>query len=377
VASSSPFVSLVFREPSHGLVHFTENGGYASSGHVQNGAGPAPVEQDPFEGLTAIGPVPNERKVRDWALVLQSMPVWHVARRALGGWVLFVRNEDYPRARRSIDRYEEENKDWPPQRQAKERPAHARSPVVGAAFALLVAFFMITGPISPAHGAMSRWFERGIAVSDHVLHGAPWQAVTALTLHADAPHVLGNAISGTIFGTAVARRLGSGAALLAIVATGALGNVANALYHHLAGSGDHGSLGASTAVFATVGLLAATQLVVDRSQPTRGKRNWTDVVGPIVGGFALLGTLGASPTSDLGAHLFGFLAGLLFGVPAALLFRRNATYVMGVSGASTNGGSMVASPHVGLRATPWWAQTVLGAIAAGLVIGSWILAFKR
>ncbi len=139
-----------------------------------------------------------------------------------------------------------------------------------------------------------------------MLTSQPWRAVTALTLHADGTHVLGNAISGTVFASAVHRRLGAGGSALAILASGILGNLGNALWHRSIGDPGHGSIGASTAVFGAIGLLAATQVVVNfgvRSEDRKAKasRSWTDIAGPLVGGFALLRALGAGgPTTDLG-----------------------------------------------------------------------------
>jgi membrane associated rhomboid family serine protease len=217
-------------------------------------------------------------------------------------------------------------------------------------------------------------------VSSQVLSRAPWRAVTALTLHADATHVLGNAISGTIFASAVQRRLGSGGAALAVLASGALGNLANAAYHRALGV-DHGSLGASTAVFGAIGLLAATELVLHKTQPQalRGaalasqRRGWVDVVAPIVGGFALLGALGSGDGSggtDLGAHLFGFLAGVILGLAAAFPLRR-ATVAVDV--ASGQHGHEVS---LGAGAPRWWIQATLGGVAAAIVIGSWEMALR-
>jgi rhomboid protease GluP len=330
-------------------------------------AGAAGVEVDPFAGLTALGPVPGERKARDWALVLQSMSIWHAIRRPYAGWVVLVHDEDYARAAEAIDRYEAENRDWPP-RPARERLRHSTSPITPLVFAALVAFFFITGPV----GAYSRWFARGTSVADLVLSSEPWRAVTALTLHADSVHVLGNAISGTVFASAVHRRLGPGGSALAILASGILGNVANALFHHSTGEGMHGSIGASTAVFGAVGILAATQTALNRPAPAE-RRPWTDIAGPLVGGLALLGTLGAGgPNTDLGAHLFGFLAGLVIGLAVAFPLRR-AGLLVGPSNARVATGVI----QLGAGSPSARVQAALGAIAVGIVVVAWQLAFRH
>jgi rhomboid protease GluP len=298
----------------------------------------------PLPGLTAIGPT-DQRKIRDWALVLQSMSIGHSPRYIPGGWVLLVRDDDYARASAAIDRYEVENRDWPPPR-VRERPRHAPSIVVPVLFAALALFFLITGPVS----TNSIWFQRGRAESDLVIGSEPWRALTALTLHADKSHVLGNVISGTIFGAAVQRRLGPGGAALAILTSGVLGNVANAFAHHAMGNGDHRSIGASTAVFGAIGILAATQVALDHQHAQGKKRSWLDIAGPVVGGLALLGALGASPQSDLGAHLFGLLGGLVVGLSVSLVLRKTRPLSRS------------------------WLQTALGLSTVALCFGVWRLA---
>lgn len=312
-----------------------------SSAEAPRAQGLVPV--GPPAGLTAIGPV-NQRKVRDWALVLQSMAVWHMVRWTFGGWVLLVRDEDYIRASTSIDRYEVENRDWPP-RVTRERPRHAPSIVAPLLFAALVVFFLVTGPVV----SNSVWFQRGRAESTLVLGAEPWRAITALTLHADATHVLGNVISGAIFASAVQRRLGPGGGALAILASGTIGNVANAALHHAMGGDVHRSIGASTAVFGAIGILAATQLVLDHHH-TEGKRTLQQLAAPIIGGLSLLGALGASPQSDLGAHLFGFLGGVLCGLGVALVIRKTRP-----------------SPRP-------WLQIGLGVLTMVIIFGAWRLA---
>ncbi|EYF05317.1 rhomboid family intramembrane serine protease [Chondromyces apiculatus] len=305
-------------------------------------------ESGPGYGLTALGPVHAQRKAREWALVLQSSDMWHLVQLTRAGWVLLVRDEDYLKASRAIDRYEAENRDWPPRPQ-RERPRHPQSAFAAMVFAALALFFTITGPAAGA----SAWFRRGTAVADMMLQTEPWRAVTALTLHADTAHVLGNVISGTIFGSAVQRRLGPGGAALAIVTSGALGNVANALWHRGVLGQGHASIGASTAVFGAIGLLVTTQLLLDRTHAAGMKRTIWQRVAPVVGGLALLGALGASPRADLGAHLFGLLVGGVIGLAAGLGLRGKAT------------------------SRRRWLQPALGAVAALLVVGSWQLAWIR
>jgi len=271
-----------------------------------------------------IGPIHQAREVREWALVLSSMGISHAVRDGHPGWVILVTGADHARALQAIRLYEAENRNWPPKRQRELLP-YARSLAAPAVMLMLVLFYAVTGPAA----ASSVWFAQGTASSQRILHGEVWRTVTALTLHADTLHVLGNALSGSIFLSAVNRRLGDGRGPLLVLVAGALGNAMNALWHR---SG-HLSIGASTAVFAAVGILVATQLSIDQKA---GPRSWWEKIAPVVGGLALLGMLGASPHSDLLAHLFGLVAGLAVGLAAALVLRgsRRSSAVVQIASAA-------------------------------------------
>jgi len=293
-----------------------------------------------------IGPADSRRQGREWGLVLQSAGIRHELRYLGRGWGLVVDPSDLERGWAAIRAYENENADWPPVRQ-RDRPRHAPSAAAPTAFVLLVLFYlMVTGPSA----AGSHWFQQGTADS-RLLTSEPWRMVTALTLHADAKHAVGNAISGSIFGAIVGRRLGPGAALLAIVAAGAIGNAANAV-SHIVQADVHRSIGASTAVFGAVGILALLQVTLLRTERQTGGHRLLSILGPVIGGLALLGALGAAPHSDLWAHLYGFVAGAFIGLATGLGLRRRAE-----------------------RAVRWSWQLGLGATAAAAVAGSWALAW--
>jgi membrane associated rhomboid family serine protease len=293
-----------------------------------------------------IGPLFDGRQAREWALVLQSQAIAYVMFHAGGSWLLRVAPADHPRAIEAIDLYEAENENWPPE-PVRDRPRHPPSGLIALAFFSALLFFLyVTGPVSSG----SAWFIRG-RLDAAILFQEPWRAVTALTLHADGQHVLGNALSGTIFGSMLSRRIGPGGALLAIVVAGALGNLANGIYHASSG---HRSIGASTAVFAAVGMLAAVQTVLVATRPDADAESrrfgLVDILAPLVGGLALLGSLGSGRHTDLTAHGFGFAAGILVGIVAGLLVRRRDS----------------------LPSTPL--QVAVGLGAAGLVAASWALA---
>ncbi len=137
--------------------------------------------------------------------------------------------------------------------------------------------------------------------------------MTALTLHADWLHLLGNLAIGGVFILRLARELGSGLAWSLLLASGALGNLINASLQ----PPDHRAIGASTAVFGAVGILAALSVVRYR------RHLWKRWPLPLAAALALLALLGsAGEHTDLGAHLFGFAAGLALGAAAGPLLKR-------------------------------------------------------
>jgi membrane associated rhomboid family serine protease len=73
------------------------------------------------------------------------------------------------------------------------------------------------------------------------------------------------------------------------------------------------SVGASTAIFGAVGVLAALGVGRHRRLGLAGRRALT----PIAAGLALLAMLGTSERADLSGHIFGLLAGILLGIPCA------------------------------------------------------------
>jgi membrane associated rhomboid family serine protease len=150
------------------------------------------------------------------------------------------------------------------------------------------------------------WFERGSADADRILGGELWRTVTALTLHADIVHVLSNAIAAAIFLGAVYSMLGVGLGSALVLVAGAGGNLANALLH----GSSHVSVGASTAIFAAVGLLGSFGMI-RRRRATPRRRAWL----PVAAALALLAMLGTGGQRvDVLAHLFGFLLGGVLGI---------------------------------------------------------------
>jgi membrane associated rhomboid family serine protease len=208
----------------------------------------------------------------------------------------------------TLSEYDQENRpaDAPAAASAATRPMTITGVVVAL---LLLGFFAITGP----RAGRSAWFEHGSADAARMVAGEWWRAVTALTLHADASHVVGNAIATAVLVTAVCWHLGSGVGVWLVLLAGAGGNALTAVAH----GSHHVSVGASTATFGAIGILAALR-VAGHASVAAGRRRWWIVIGASL---ALLALLGTGPDADLLAHLFGLLVGAGFGVVAALALR--------------------------------------------------------
>jgi rhomboid protease GluP len=157
-----------------------------------------------------------------------------------------------------------------------------------------------------------QWINRGEAVFQG---GEWWRPFTALFLHADLEHLLGNLLSGLIFTMFLARTIGPWRAWGLTLLAGTLGNLAAAW---LRLGREVSSLGASTAVFGALGLLAGCGIVQARRGARRGGV-WPVAV-PLVAGLVLLAWLGSGgERTDILAHLAGFACGLLLGLPAGRL----------------------------------------------------------
>jgi rhomboid protease GluP len=249
---------------------------------------------------TAVRVTPDRRRADEWAVVLAAAGIPHWQRHRLDGWALLVPADDAATALATLAAYDEENA-----RDDGGAVAPARPPTItGAVVALLlIGFFAITGP----RAGRSAWFEHGSADAARMLAGEWWRAVTALTLHADAPHLAGNALACALLVTAVCGQLGPGPGLGLLLLAGAGGNALTALAH----GGGHVSVGASTATFGAIGILAALRIATPRRL---GRRTWVVIAASL----ALLALLGTGPDADILAHLFGLLVGAGLGLATAL-----------------------------------------------------------
>ena len=212
-----------------------------------------------------------------------------------------MNDTDYEKALNTIEQYLKENQDFHPTDEPLCHEYHKTFTGLWVS-AILLAFH-----VAITTGNDSEVFVGTYGSSAfHISHGELYRSVTSLMIHANAMHLVGNMLGIAIFGTAVCTITGWGVGWFMILATGVLGNLMNAVLYKTG----HISIGASTAVFGAVGILAAHQFFKKFRLPGQRMRAWL----PLGAGLALLSILGSGGEhTDLMAHLFGFMAGLIMG----------------------------------------------------------------
>lgn len=261
----------------------------------------APPDDGAIVWIRYVG---TQDRADEFALVLAATGLpYQVARSAEGGYLLGVPAGAAAAARRALQTYDAESK--AASREAPPPPDRGTN-ALGAGVALgLVAFTMVTGYWE--REPPSRWFTVGVADAALIRGGAWWRAITAMTLHANVMHLLGNVAATLIFIGAAGRWMGAGVAAVAILLAGTGANLLTAWTE----PPSHLSAGASTATFAALGLVAGLQVVRRwRGGGAIRRRAWVAAGA----GLALLAMLGMGAQADVYAHGYGLGLGTLLGV---------------------------------------------------------------
>lgn len=262
---------------------------------------------------------------RLWSLVLTARHIPNRTRQSrdpAGGHAVLVQPWFADRAVEEIRLYRAENAPGSlPVRLADLRPVSGLEPTI-AAMGMLILFHLLTRRVYPGMGWFpQRWVDQGSANAARILDGEWWRAVTALTLHGDGAHVLGNAVIGGVFVWLVSRRMGAGLAWLLTMLAGVLGNLINSVVL----GPPHDAIGFSTGSFGAAGILAGMAPfaiagglhgVGSGSLPRRIYGLVRSALIPVGAGLGLLAMLGSGQDTDLGAHLFGFVVGVVLGLGA-------------------------------------------------------------
>ncbi len=267
------------------------------------------ASEQPPDGLVPVGEYGSFAEGSEHGLVILAMGLAYWLIPVGPRFVLLVERGGGSAAGDQLAHFDRESVGWPPppsEPVAAHRVAPLFTPCLWA-LSILAAFrAQQRWPAASEVGALdaAALFERG----------EWWRPGTALFLHGDVGHLVSNVLTGVFVFSAVLSTFGQrlGWALLALASFG--GNLASAALHYPA---PYHSVGASTAIFAGLGLLTG------RAIPLAGARtrfhHWRGIFVPFGAGLILLALYGAGgPRVDVGAHVCGFTAGLLGGIVTGL-----------------------------------------------------------
>ena len=266
---------------------------------------PTIPSSDTVPALTQVGMWESVHEAHEHALVLLAAGVECSVHGGPGGYGLFTTVDEAALATDELRLY------------ALEKHDHLSGPAPGpadypAGFHWLACWILILSTVflkQMADPSMAGRFSNSTV--GLLAQGEWWRPFTALFLHGDLPHLLGNILIGGLFCLMVAKSLGAWRAWVLILAGGTLGNLVNALFHH---DQPFSSIGASTATFAALGLLVGLALsaaAVERRQRLKG------LLVPFIAGLLLFGMFGVSgELTDVGGHVWGSLCGVFLGAAA-------------------------------------------------------------
>jgi membrane associated rhomboid family serine protease len=247
----------------------------------------------------------TRRSLAEASLVLTAMDIENRVEHDAFDWRLVVHPEQASEAVRQLEQYSLEN------RAADVHPMLVRS--IDSGWPGVLGFIAVIWMIPALQSEQAfgwQWLAIGRNEAGAVASGEWWRAITALTLHGDIAHILGNSVFGALFGLFVGRYLGSGLGWLLILLAGTVGNLLNAWLR----PDEFRSIGASTATFAALAIGGA---FVYRRGYFKG-RGLRRSLAPIFAGIAMLSFTGVGgENTDVIAHFTGFAAGLGFGWLAA------------------------------------------------------------
>ncbi len=269
----------------------------------------APLSNEPFpDGSAEAGVYATYEEGFEHSIVMLAMgeTCWLVSTDR--GHHLLVELAALDTARRQLAQFDRERIGWPPPPSIDHAPRSKRVPLSPLVWLVGVCAMYW------AQGERPGMTEAGLLDARRVFgHGEWYRSWTALWLHADIGHLVSNAASGWMVFSAVVMTFGWRASWPLIASSAIAGNLATVALH---ASTDYRSLGASTAVFAALGLLVGRAVrVMSRSGHPHRLRT---LLTPLFAGFIVLSLYGVGGVQvDVLAHAMGFGAGLLFGFAAS------------------------------------------------------------
>ncbi len=266
------------------------------------GAGGSPVTVEFEDTWVEIRRFDERVEAEQHALVLLAMGIDCLLVARSRGTALLVAASDAADAHYQLAAYVRENQ------RPRRAPAPSRPIGEGIDAALVFCAAVVFVQAAAGRDAFGAdWLAAGSAQAGLIANGEWWRTITALGLHGDLGHLMSNLAAGSLFGILIAQMIGPGLTWFAIVAAGGTANALNAMLN----TPSHTSIGASTAVFAALGILAALSFKRQEAFGGPGLRRWL----PLAAGAMLLAFLGVGgERTDVGAHFAGFAVGCLFGI---------------------------------------------------------------
>ena len=305
----------------------------------------------------------SKKKSDEISLVLHSIGVEHIVESSEGRWDIQVNDEIIEYAENELKLYEEKNKITLPINKIKVNKVNK------IIFSLIISSFFVFHFLTYFDFSYSSfdfdrefWLNNGSTSAYFIISRGEWfRNITALTLHNDFAHLLSNMIFGGVTFYGLWIYVGRGVSIFLIFLSGFLGNYLNAYLHKI----NHISIGASTAVFGGLGIIAGLQLIGYFKQ--RGMFQWMPMIAASIL-FGLLGLGGIDTNTDVGAHLTGFFVGIIIGFLYSLFYSilcNRGTYKKNIN-FSLKDNKRTFSMEV--------KQTLLLILTILSVIGSWIVA---
>lgn len=259
-----------------------------------------------------------------YGLALDAAGIFYSIEYRGGDYAIVVAAADAERARAELEAYAEE-------RAVREEAEIVPSAPRGRGWIGAVSYAVVLAGLTALQQNdifSAEWLAAGRNNAGLTRDGELWRVVTALTLHADLAHLVSNLLMGGLIGLFVGQVMGSGLGWLCILLCGAAGNLLSVVIR----PPGYSSIGASTAVFAALGILAG------HTWTSRRRLGATTLakLAPIVGGVILLGYLGTGgERTDVLSHMTGFLCGLLLGgafgkLGTRIMFGRAAQVGLGI-----------------------------------------------
>lgn len=258
------------------------------------------------EAVRAVVFQGSQALAREYSLVLEARAIEHELLESNAIWLLTVSPSSQASALDELTRYSSERSSAP-------RPVSRFTAAFPGAGIGAISYSVLLLLIAYCAGAglFGRdWYAAGV-IDAGPARSEWWRAITALTLHVDSMHLLSNLFFGALVGIAASRLLGPGVTWFAAFFAGACGNYVEMLI----APASHRALGASTAVFAALGLLAGLAWT---ERLTFRERNWYRWA-PLIVGVCLLTLFGAGGEHvDVLGHLLGFAFGVTAGSLCAI-----------------------------------------------------------